>query len=183
MHSPELPLFPEGDTTMPKAILFRKFQKVGEILDQYQYEASNLIAILQKVQDEYRYLPEEVLLYIAEMLGIPPARIYGVATFYSHFTLQPKGKYLIRLCDGTACHVKRSTGILDKLREKLGLSESRITTDDMLFTVETVSCLGACGLAPVLVVNNDIYGQMTPEKAVALVDSLIAEEEKNARAS
>ena len=168
---------------MPKAILFRKFQKVGEILESYHYEASNLIAILQKVQEEYRYLPEEVLLYIAEMIGIPPARIYGVATFYSHFTLHPKGKYLIRLCDGTACHVKRSTGILEKLREKLGLSEAKITTDDMLFTVETVSCLGACGLAPVLVVNSDIHGQMTPEKAAELVDSLLAEEEKNARAA
>jgi len=168
---------------MPKAILFRKFQKVGEILETYHYEASNLIAILQKVQEEYRYLPEEVLLYIAEMLGIPPARIYGVATFYSHFTLQPKGKYLIRLCDGTACHVKRSNGILEKLREKLGLSELKITTDDMLFTVETVSCLGACGLAPVLVVNNDIYGLMTPEKAATLLDTLIAKEEKNARAA
>ena len=168
---------------MPKAILFRKFQKVGEILENYHYEASNLIAILQKVQEEYRYLPEEVLLYIAEMLGIPPARIYGVATFYSHFTLQPKGKYLIRLCDGTACHVKRSNGILEKLREKLGLSEAKITTDDMLFTVETVSCLGACGLAPVLVVNGDIHGQMTPEKSAALLDDLIAKEEKNARAA
>ena len=168
---------------MPKAILFRKFQKVGEILENYHYEASNLIAILQKVQEEYRYLPEEVLLYIAEMLGIPPARIYGVATFYSHFTLQPKGKYLIRLCDGTACHVKRSNGILEKLREKLGLSEAKITTDDMLFTVETVSCLGACGLAPVLVVNGDIYGLMTPEKAAALLDTLIAKEEKHARAA
>ena len=94
---------------MPKAIMFRKFQKVGEILESYDHDASHLIAILQKVQDDYRYLPEEVLLYIAEMLEIPPARIYGVATFYSHFTLQPKGKYLIRLCDGTACHVKRST--------------------------------------------------------------------------
>ena len=166
---------------MPKAILFRKFQKVGEILESYDHDPSQLIAILQKVQDDYRYLPEEVLLYIAEMLDIPPARIYGVATFYSHFTLQPKGKYLIRLCDGTACHVKRSTGILEKLREKLGLSEAKITTDDMLFTVETVSCLGACGLAPVLVVNSDIHGQMTPEKAAGLVEGLMAEEEKNAR--
>ncbi len=166
---------------MPKAILFRKFQKVGEILESYDHDPSHLIAILQKVQDDYRYLPEEVLLYIAEMLDIPPARIYGVATFYSHFTLQPKGKYLIRLCDGTACHVKRSTGILEKLREKLGLSEAKITTDDMLFTVETVSCLGACGLAPVLVVNSDIHGQMTPEKAAGLVEGLMAEEEKNAR--
>ncbi len=167
---------------MSKTILFRKFQRVGEILEAHNYSASNLIAILQKVQEEYRYLPEEVLLYIAEMLEIPPARIYGVATFYSHFTLNPKGKYLIRLCDGTACHVKRSTGILEKLREKLGLNETKITTDDMLFTVETVSCLGACGLAPVIMINHDIHGQMTPQKAVELVDSIIAKEDTNVAA-
>ena len=164
---------------MPKAILFRKFQKVGEILEAHHYDASNLIAILQKVQEEYRYLPEEVLLYIAEMLEIPPAKIYGVATFYSHFTLQPKGKYLIRLCDGTACHVKRSTGILEKLREKLGLSESKITTDDMLFTVETVNCLGACGLAPAMVVNDEVFGQLTRERVDAIIDEILEKEAGN----
>ena len=154
----------------------RKFEKVCEILKQYSCDVTKLIPILQAVQDEYRFLPEEVLTYVATSLNIPPAKVYGVATFYSHFTLQPKGRYVIRLCDGTACHVRNSLPILDALRKKLNLSESRKTTEDMLFTVETVSCLGACGLAPVVVINEDIHGQMTPAKALALVDEIIAKE-------
>jgi NADH-quinone oxidoreductase subunit E len=111
-------------------------------------------------------------------LGLPPARVYGVATFYAHFALEPKGKYIVRLCDGTACHVKKSIPVLEALREKLGLSEEKPTTPDMLFTVETVSCLGACGLAPVMVINDEVHGQMTPEKAAAFIDEIIAREEK-----
>src|SRR5699024_4245805 len=103
---------------------------------------------------------------------ISPARVYGVATFYSHFTLSPKGKYVLRLCDGTACHVKRSEEILKALREMLGLSEERPTSADGLFTLETVACLGACGLAPVMVVGETVHGLMTPEKAVALVEEI-----------
>ncbi len=102
--------------------------------------------------------------------------LYGVATFYSHFALQPKGKYTFLLCDGTACHVRRSTAILDALYKHLELSEAKSTTDDMLFMVETVSCLGACGLAPVMLVNEKVYGQVTPEKAVEIVNTIMAEE-------
>lgn len=155
----------------------RQFEKVCEILDRYDRNPAKLIPILQLVQEEYRYLPEEVLTYIATSLGLPPARVYGVATFYAHFALQPKGKYVIRLCDGTACHVKKSIPILEALQKKLGLSDTNKTTADMLFTVETVSCLGACGLAPVMVINDDVHGQMTPENAVALVDEIVAKEE------
>jgi NADH-quinone oxidoreductase subunit E len=118
-----------------------------------------------------------VLTYIATSLGIPPARVYGVATFYAHFTLEPKGKYVVRLCDGTACHVKKSIPILEALRSKLGLSATKATTADMLFTVETVSCLGACGLAPVMVINDNVYGQVTPEKATELIDEILVGEE------
>ena len=99
-----------------------------------------------------------------------------MATFYAHFSLKPKGKNIIRLCDGTACHVKGSTTILDALYEKLNIKPDRDSTDDMMFTVETVSCLGACGLAPVMLVNEDVHGQITPEKAVALIDQIRAEE-------
>jgi NADH-quinone oxidoreductase subunit E len=154
----------------------RQFEKVCEILDRYDRDPSKLIPILQLVQEEYRYLPEEVLTYIATALGLPPARVYGVATFYAHFALTPKGKYVIRLCDGTACHVKKSIPILEALQERLGLTDKNKTTPDMLFTVETVSCLGACGLAPVMVVNDDVHGQMTPEQAVALVEEIAAKE-------
>jgi NADH-quinone oxidoreductase subunit E len=160
----------------------RSFEKVCRILDSHHREPSKLIPILQAVQHEYRFLPEEVLTFVATSLGLPPARVYGVATFYAHFALQPKGKYVVRLCDGTACHVKQSSGILDALREKLGLTGSAVTTRDMLFTVETVSCLGACGLAPVMVVNETVYGQMNPRKAVAVLDEII-EREKQERES
>jgi len=117
-----------------------------------------------------------VLTLVATSLGLPPARVFGVATFYSHFTLKPKGKYTFRLCDGTACHVRGSVSILEALYKRLGLDAKRNTTPDMLFTVETVSCLGACGLAPVVVVNDDVHGLMNPQKALQLVDDILAKE-------
>jgi NADH-quinone oxidoreductase subunit E len=154
----------------------RQFAKVCEVLDRHGRNPSRLIPILQEVQAEYRYLPEDVLTLVATSLGLPPARVFGVATFYSHFTLKPRGKYTIRLCDGTACHVRNSVTILEALYRRLGVDARANTTPDMLFTVETVSCLGACGLAPVVLINEEVHGQMTPEKAVALVDEIAAKE-------
>lgn len=154
----------------------RKFEKICAILDKHERKASRLIPILQEVQEEYRYLPAEVLTFVATSLGLPPAKVFGVASFYAHFALEPKGKYLVRLCDGTACHVKKSIPILEAIRARLGLTEEKKTTPDMLITVETVSCLGACGLAPVVVINDDVHGQMTPEAAVKLVDEILAKE-------
>ncbi len=156
----------------------RRFDKVCTILEQHDKQPQRLIPILQAVQEEYRYLPEDVLAFVATGLNVPPARVFGVATFYSHFALAPKGKYLIRLCDGTACHVKRSIPILDAIYKRLGLSSKRCTTEDMLFTVETVACLGACGLAPVMVINEEVYGQMTPEAAVKVIDAIQAQEKQ-----
>ncbi len=149
------------------------FGKVCEILDRYDRDPAKLIPILQAVQEEYRYLPEEILTLVATSLNLPPAKVYGVATFYAHFTLTPKGKHIIRLCDGTACHVKGSTALLDAIRKRLGLTGKQQSTPDLLFTVETVSCLGACGLAPAVVIDDKVHGQVTPEKAVALVEELI----------
>lgn len=157
----------------------RKFEKVCQIIEHEGKQPSRLIPILQAVQEEYRYLPADILAFIASVLGVPSAQVFGVATFYSHFTLEPKGKYVIKVCDGTACHVKKSHGLLEVLRKKLELNETRTTTQDMLFTVETVSCLGACGLAPVLMVNEDVHGQMTPEKTESLIVSLMEKEMKN----
>ena len=114
--------------------------------------------------------------YVATSLDVPPARVFGVATFYAHFALEPKGKHVIRICDGTACHVRQSLPVLEALREKLGTSEKQKTSTDMLFTVETVACLGACGLAPVLVIDEQVYGGMTPQRALALVDQIKASE-------
>jgi NADH-quinone oxidoreductase subunit E len=114
--------------------------------------------------------------YVATALGISPGSVFGVATFYSHFTLEPKGKYVIKVCDGTACHVKKSEEILKVLEQDLGLNAKKKTSDDMLFTLETVACLGACGLAPVVVVNEDVHGAMTKEKTAALLRKIKAEE-------
>ncbi len=158
----------------------RRFEKVCEILDRHQRRSERLIPILQEVQEEYRYLPEEILSFLATALDVPPARVFGVATFYAHFALAPKGKYVVRLCDGTACHVRGSMDIFDALRKRLGLPEGKATTDDMLFTLETVSCLGACGLAPAVVINEDVHGLMTPESAVALIEGIVEKEKANA---
>lgn len=167
-------------TLAPPPTATHRFSRVCDILEEHDYRADKLIPILQKVQDEYRYLPEEILTYVATSLDLPPAHVCGVATFYAHFALEPKGKYVVKLCDGTACHVKHSIPILDALKERLELSPEQHTTDDLLFTVETVSCLGACGLAPVLLVNEDVHGAMTPEKAVRLVDDIQKRESSDA---
>lgn len=153
--------------------------EVNRILEKNNYSESRLIPILQEVQKVYKYLSKDMIAYVAEALGVPPSRVYGVATFYAHFSLQCKGKHIFRLCDGTACHVKKSHGILEALYARLNLSPKKNTTDDMLFTVETVSCLGACGLAPVVVVDEEVHGQATPEQIIALVDKLEAAEKGN----
>ena len=156
----------------------RQFTAVCDILDRFDRNPEKLIPILQTIQEEYRYLPEEVMTYIATALEISPARVFGIATFYGQFSLEPKGKYILRCCDGTACHVRGSEKMLDAMYAKLGLSAKKKTTTDMLFTVETVSCLGACGLAPVLMINEDVHGQVTPEMACELIDQIIAQEEQ-----
>ncbi len=146
--------------------------ELDAILTKYGHKANNIIPILQDTQAKYRYLPREAFSYLSEKLGISTARIYSVATFYENFSLEPKGKFVIKICDGTACHVRKSIPILERLRKELALSESKVTTDDLLFTVETVSCLGACGLAPVLTVNDKVYPAMTPDKASELLAKL-----------
>ena len=142
------------------------------IIDELGAVPSSIIAILQGIQEHYRYLPREIFPYMAERLGVSEARIYSVATFYENFSLDPKGKFVIKVCDGTACHVRKSIPILERLRSELGLSAEESTTDDLGFTVETVSCLGACGLAPVLTVNDKVYPSMTPDKASELLAEL-----------
>jgi NADH-quinone oxidoreductase subunit E len=157
-----------------------KFENVCAILDKYQRDPHMLITILQEIQAEYSYLPEDIMNYVSTALGITPGAVFGVATFYSHFTLEPKGKYVIKVCDGTACHVRKSTDIIKTLKKELGLSNDKHTSDDMLFTLETVACLGACGLAPVIVVNEDVHGAMTKEKTAELVKKIKEEEAANA---
>ena len=149
-----------------------KFENVCAVLEKYKRNPHRLISILQEIQSAYSYLPDDVMTYVATALGITPGVVFGVATFYSHFTLEPKGKYVIRVCDGTACHVRKSTDILKTLENELGLTAEKKTSDDMLFTLETVACLGACGLAPVIVVNEDVHGAMTKEKTIELIRNI-----------
>ena len=153
---------------------------VDQILAHYEHRPSAQIAVMQDVQAQYRYLPAEAIEQIAEGLGISVAKAYSVATFYENFSLEAKGKHIIRICDGTACHVRRSIPILEALRRELGVSEKKKTTDDMLFTLETVSCLGACGLAPVMTLDDKVHPAMTPEKALALIDEIRKEESADA---
>lgn len=155
------------------------FHAIDEILKQYEYKKSYLIAMLQKVQELYKYLPEEAMTYIGEHVDeLSPATVYGVATFYAQFSMEPKGKYEIKVCDGTACHVRGSMPVLNAIRNKLNLKEGKITSDDGLFSLEIVSCLGACGLAPVMVINEKVYPQMTSDAVSIIIDTLLKEEAK-----
>ena len=148
------------------------YDKTDEIIASHGLTQAALIPIIQDIQAEYRYLPPELLSYVASKLSIDEAKAYSVATFYENFSFEPKGKYIIKVCNGSACHVRKSVSILERLYSELGLSEEKATTDDMMFTLETVSCLGACGLAPVLTVNDKVYPAMTPDAAAELIREL-----------
>lgn len=148
------------------------YSKTDEIIAIYGAKPASLIPIIQDIQSEYRYLPAELLVYVAKQIGISEGKAYSVATFYENFSFEPKGKYIIKVCDGTACHVRKSIPILERLYSDLGLSKDKVTTDDMMFTLETVSCLGACGLAPVITVNDKVFSAMTPDMATALIKDL-----------
>lgn len=148
------------------------YRTTDEIIARYGKKDSALIPIMQDIQTQYRYLPGELLSYVASQIGITETKAYSVATFYENFSFEAKGKYVIKVCDGTACHVRHSTPVLEALWKELGLSKKKHTTDDMMFTVETVSCLGACGLAPTMMVNDQVHPSMTPEKALALIEEL-----------
>ena len=154
-------------------------ERVEEIVNFYECKVSNIIAILQDVQAEYKYLSEEVLEFIAKKLDVGVAKVYRVATFYENFSLEAKGKYIIKMCDGTACHVRKSQPIYDAVKENLKLEGKKKTSADGLFTLETVACLGACGLAPVMTINDEVHAKMTPEKALELLDKIRKEEAEN----
>lgn len=147
-------------------------ERLNEIIGGFPLKQSSLVAVLQEIQREYRYLPEEALMLVSRKMDITPSKVYSVATFYENFSLEAKGKYVIKICDGTACHVKKSIPVLNALRTSLGLDENNHTTEDMLFTVETVSCLGACGLAPVITINDKVYPKVTPESALEILKAI-----------
>lgn len=150
--------------------------RVDQIIDSYGCQRHHLIAIMQDIQTEYKYLSPEVLERIAEKLDAGVAKVYSVATFYENFSLEAKGKYIIKVCDGTACHVRKSQPIYTAIREYLELEGKQKTSADGLFTLETVACLGACGLAPVVTVNDKVHSKMSPESAIELLEELKKEE-------
>lgn len=151
-------------------MLIREIKEtVDTIVEEHNNTQSSIISILQNIQRKYRYLPEEALNYLSEKMDISSSKIYGIATFYENFSLEPKGKHIIKICDGTACHIRKSQPILDALKKELNLPEDKKTTDDLLITVEMVSCLGACSLAPVVNVDGVVYAKMTPNKVRELV--------------
>ncbi len=144
---------------------------MDEVIDKYASVEGSLITILQHAQDIYGYLPTDVLYHIAEKIGSTPAKVMGVATFYSQFRLQPVGKYLIMLCQGTDCHVNGSEKIEKAISEELGIVDGE-TTDDGLFTLKNVACLGCCSLSPVMMINDETYGSLTPEKTKEILRNL-----------
>lgn len=146
--------------------------KMQEILNTYVQDKSNLIQILNEVQEYYGYVPEKAMLAISDYLSIPMAEIYGVVTFYARFTLKPKGKYHIAVCLGTACFVKGSEKILDRVKERLGVDVGE-TTADGKFSIEATRCIGACGLAPVFTVNGEVYGKATVKMMDEVLDKLM----------
>ena len=146
--------------------------RADEIIESYDCNQANLIAIMQEIQAEYKYLSEETLTLIAEKLGVSTAKVYSVATFYENFSLEAKGRHIVKVCAGTACHVRKSGPIYDAIHDYLGLTGKKKTSADGLFTLETVACLGACGLAPVLTIDGEVHAKMTPEAALELLEDI-----------
>ncbi len=144
---------------------------LDDVLKKFKTIPGSLITVLQNAQDLYGYLPQDVLMYISEQMTIPPAKVFGVATFYTQFRFAPIGKYLILLCQGTACHVNGSQRIEQAITEELGIVDGE-TSQDGMFTLKNVACLGCCSLSPVMMINDDTYGALTPEKTKKILKEL-----------
>lgn len=148
------------------------FGFIDSVLQKYDCDKTRVIAIMQDIQNEYKFLPQDALEYIAEKVGESEAELYGVATFYENFSMNEKGKYIIKVCNGTACHVRKSDDVQEAIYAATGLTPEDHISSDGLFTIERVACLGACSLAPVCTVNGVVHASMTPEKAHALIQEL-----------
>lgn len=133
-----------------------------------------LIQILHRAQDIFGYLPDTVQIYIANKLGISPAKVFGVVTFYSYFTMVPKGKHVINVCMGTACYVRGAEKLIEELKKIIGIEPGQ-TTEDGMFTLTSLRCVGACGLAPVMMIDDEVYGKVTPDQVKGLIDKTLAE--------
>jgi len=144
------------------------YEIVEAIISKYNSNHDSVIAILQEIQSEYHYLPEAALRMVAEHLQLPLIQVYGVATFFKAFSLKPRGEHLIRICVGTACHVRGAQSVLDETKRQLGINVGE-TTEDMRFTLETVNCLGACALGPIMVIDDEYFGEMSPKKVKEII--------------
>jgi NADH-quinone oxidoreductase subunit E len=148
----------------------RDLARLDELLADLGGTKGTLIPILQKAQDIFGYLPREVLIIISEKTHIPISQIFGVVTFYAQFHLNPRGRNIVRSCQGTACHVRGAKLILNELKAQLGLEEDEVTTKDLRFTLETVACIGCCGLAPVIMINDETHGRLAADSVKGIVD-------------
>jgi NADH-quinone oxidoreductase subunit E len=155
----------DGSPRLETAPAERILQEIGPV------GSDDLIPLLQAVQEEYGYLPKDVLDFLSSKTGIPTSRMYGVITFYAQFSLEPRGRHTVRCCSGTACHVRGSKGVREAVSKQLGIEEGA-TTEDRSFTLETVACLGTCFLAPVMMVEEQYYGLLTPERATAVLRTI-----------
>ncbi|HOD17419.1 MAG TPA: NADH-quinone oxidoreductase subunit NuoE [Candidatus Cloacimonadota bacterium] len=153
--------------------------ELDALLNRYKGQKGALIPLLQEIQKMRGYLTQDILKYVSEKTGIPCAEIFGVATFYAMFRLKPQGKYIIRVCKGTACHVSGANSIADAVREHLKLTEVEDTTADGLFTVMEVACLGCCSLSPVIMIGEQTYGKLTPEKIPGILNKYKHQGEQN----
>ncbi len=143
--------------------------KVEPILEQFSNEKGALIPVLQEIQEIYGYLPKEALTRVSEVMKVPVSRIYGVVTFYAQFYLTPRGRHTIRVCRGTACHVRGGRSVLNVVKESLGIDDGE-TTEDLQFSLETVACLGTCFLAPVMMVDRSYFGKLLPERVASILE-------------
>ncbi len=148
----------------------KQWEQLDELLGKYRGTKGSVIPVLQQSQEIFGYLPKDVLIEISKELDVPISQIFGVVTFYAQFHLEPRGKNIIRSCQGTACHVRGAKKVLEAIRTKLGLAEGQSTTPDLKFTLETVACIGACGLAPCFVINDETHGRLTPEAIGPILD-------------
>ena len=177
----------------PAAAEDKDLARVQEILREHEVKRGHLLIVLQKVQGIYGYVPQNTFEMVAQALGATKSEIFGVLTFYNRFHLSPRGKHTVRACRGTACHFKGAPSIIESIKNRLGLAQGNETTDDFLFSLEEVACLGACGISPVMTIDEETYGNLTPglaaeiiarheaeEKAPAAVPEVAAEEKKAA---
>ncbi|MBN1503728.1 MAG: NAD(P)H-dependent oxidoreductase subunit E [Candidatus Eisenbacteria bacterium] len=155
--------------------MYFDFERLDSILSRHKPAPESLIAILEDVQDAFRFLPEEAMVLIGSRIGVPASRVFSVATFYNAFSLIPKGKHVVSVCLGTACHVRGAGEIFDHLRKRTN-ADSSGTTEDLMFTIEEVRCLGCCSIAPVIKVDDEVYGHTSPDKALQILENYRTQE-------